>query len=57
VWSAELQLSVLKQLKLFYSKHTDYLTVGLELKVGARMGKIHHIDVINLPTSIGYRSN
>jgi len=57
VWSAELQLSVLKQLKLFYSKHTDYLTVGLELKVGARMSKIHRIEVINSLTSIGHRSN
>jgi hypothetical protein len=34
VWSAEHQLSILKQLKLFYSKHTDYLTVVSELKVG-----------------------
>jgi hypothetical protein len=27
-WSAELQLSILKQLKLFYSKHTNFLTMG-----------------------------
>ena len=33
-WSAELQLSVLKQLELFYSKYTEYLCSAMSAERG-----------------------